>query len=109
MNRNDDITRQNTELILMKRQLKDMLDNPAKYEKAFQGGFVTAGFGGDLNGIQVPATFISGRLPPGVTPQEALQQAIQFMAATIREAEQTQKKNTEGGIDGRILGIEHKN
>lgn len=109
MNRNNDITRQNTELMLMKRQLKDMLDNPAKYEAAIQGGFVAAGFGGDLNGIQVPATFMSGRLPPGVTPQDALRQVMQFMAATIKEAEQAQKKLSERSTDGRILGIEHKN
>lgn len=109
MNRNDGITTQNNELILMKRQLKDMLDNPSKYEAAIQGGFVAAGFGGNLNGIQVPTTLMSGRLPPGTTPQEALRQVMQFMAATIKEAEQAQKKLTGGNADGRLLGIEHKN
>lgn len=106
MNKND-ITTQNTELMLMKRQLKDMIDNPSKYEAAMQGGFVAAGFGGDLNGIQVPTTLMSGRLPPGVTPQEALRQVIQFMAATIKEAEQAQKKLSERSTDGQVLGIEH--
>lgn len=82
----------NTEIALMKRQLKDMVENPRKYEAALSSGYVCAGFGGDLNGIHVPETFMSGQLPPGTTPQQALQQVIQFMAKTIIEAERQQNQ-----------------
>lgn len=84
------------ELALMKAQLKDMRSRTALYEAAFKGGYVCAGFGGELNGVNVPNTLLQGRLPPGTTPHEALEQVIAFMEQTILQAEQEQKKKLEG-------------
>lgn len=80
------------ELALMKAQLLDMTVHPERYEAALKGGFVCAGFGGDLNGVHVPETLLKGRLPAGVTPQQALQEVIAIMKKTISEAELAQNR-----------------
>ena len=79
-------------LALMKRQLKDMSENPQKYMQAFQSGYVYAGFGGNLNGIEVPNTLMSGKLPPGVTPQQAFEQVVEFMKKTITDYDLNNKR-----------------
>lgn len=80
------------QISLMKKQVNDMMKNPSRYEKMFASGYVYAGFGGDLNGVHVPETFMSGKLPAGVTPRQALMQVIAFMQETIRKAEREHGK-----------------
>lgn len=70
-------------LQMMKSQLQDMLANRGRYELALQQGFVIAGFGGNLGGIEVPETLMTGELPAGVTPGQAFDQVIDFMRKTI--------------------------
>lgn len=74
-------------LALMKRQLADMKRNPKAFADALSGGFVCAGFGGNLSGIDVPETLLTGKLPAGVSVDEAFSQVVRFMEQTIREAE----------------------
>lgn len=82
-------------LAIMKKQLKDMTDNPGKYMQAFKSGYAYAGFGGNLNGIEVPNTFLSGKLPAGVTPEQAFMQVIEIMKNTIMEAEKNQARKLQ--------------
>lgn len=90
------------ELKFMKTQLDMMKKNPQMCMNAISMGGFCAGFGGDLNGIDVPETFISGRLPPGVTPQQMFEQIVAFMEQTIKQAEMMQN----GGADAiRLLGL----
>ncbi|MCR5401771.1 MAG: hypothetical protein K6E78_09290 [Treponema sp.] len=77
---------------LMKSQLRDMMENPQRYKAALKSGYICAGFGGDLNGIHVPETLMTGRLPAGVSPEEALQEVIQYMKQVIAQAEAQQKE-----------------
>lgn len=70
-------------LQMMKSQLQDMLANRGRYELALQQGFVIAGFGGNLGGIEVPETLMAGELPAGVTPGQAFDQVIDFMRKAI--------------------------
>ena len=84
-------------LALMKRQLADIKRNPKAFTDALSGGFVCAGFGGDLNGIDVPETLLTGRLPAGVSADEAFSQVVRFMERTIREAERSQGRERIGG------------
>ena len=70
-------------LQMMKSQLQDMLANRGRYELALQQGFVIAGFGGNLGGIEVPETLMTGELPAGVTPEQAFDQVVDFMRKTI--------------------------
>lgn len=70
-------------LQMMKSQLQDMLANRGRYELALQQGFVIAGFGGNLDGIEVPETLMTGELPAGVTPEQAFDQVVDFMRKTI--------------------------
>lgn len=70
-------------LQMMKAQLRDMQANRGRYELALQRGFVIAGFGGDLHGIEVPETLMTGELPAGVTPEQAFDQVVDFMRKTI--------------------------
>lgn len=70
-------------LQMMKSQLQDMLANRGRYELALQQGFVIAGFGGNLGGIEVPETLMTGELPAGVTPGQAFDQVVDFMRKTI--------------------------
>lgn len=84
------------ELVMMKKQLMMMKNRPDLFERAIASGGFCAGFGGDLNGVHVPETFISGRLPPNVTPQQMFNQVVQFMEETIRQAELEQGK---GNVD----------
>lgn len=70
-------------LQMMKSQLHDMLANRGRYELALQQGFVVAGFGGNLNGIEVPETLMTGELPAGTTPEQAFDQVVDFMRKTI--------------------------
>lgn len=79
------------QLMQMKKTLNDMIHNPELYQKAIAGGRFCAGFGGDLNGVKVPETFITVKLPAGMSPQEAFMQVVQFMAQTIKEAEMKNK------------------
>jgi len=83
----------NSELQIMKNQLAIMKSNPGMVMNAIAAGGFCAGFGGDLNGIKVPETFISGRLPPGVTPQQMFNQVVEFMEQTIKKAEIEQRAN----------------
>lgn len=85
----------NKELQLMKIQLEMMKRNPQMTMNAISTGSFCAGFGGDLNGIKVPETFISGRLPPGVTPQQMYNQIVAFMEQTIKQAEASQLLESE--------------
>ena len=78
-------------LQIMQRQLEQMRRNPALFERLIAGGMVCAGFGGDLNGVQVPETFLHGTLPPGVTPRQALEQVMQIMQRTIEQAARVQR------------------
>ena len=80
------------QLAMMKAQLADMQKNPKRYEQLIAGGYVCAGFGGDLNGVDIPNTFISGKLPAGTTPEEALKGVMEIMRQTIAEAEQKKLK-----------------
>ena len=50
-----------------------------RYEKILR----YAGFGGDLGGIEVPETLMTGELPAGVTPEQAFDQVVDFMRKTI--------------------------
>lgn len=84
-------------LALMKRQLADMKRNPKAFADALSGGFVCAGFGGNLNGIDVPETLLTGKLPAGVSVDEAFSQVVRFMEQTIREAECSQGRERIGG------------
>lgn len=70
-------------LQMMKAQLRDMQANRGRYELALQRGFVIAGFGGDLHGIEVPETLMTGELPAGTTPEQAFDQVVDFMRKTI--------------------------
>ena len=70
-------------LQMMKSQLQDMLANRGRYELALQQGFVIAGFGGNLGGIEVPETLMTGELPAGVTTEQAFDQVVDFMRKTI--------------------------
>lgn len=70
-------------LQMMKAQLRDMQANRGRYELALQRGFVIAGFGGDLHGIEVPETLMTGELPAGTTPEQAFDQVVNFMRKTI--------------------------
>lgn len=70
-------------LQMMKAQLRDMQANRGRYELALQRGFVIAGFGGDLHGIEVPETLMTGKLPAGTTPEQAFDQVVDFMRKTI--------------------------
>lgn len=83
----------NNELQLMKNQLEMIKKNPQMTMNAISMGAFCAGFGGDLNGIKVPETFINGRLPPGVTPQQMFEKVVAFMELTIKQAEASQLKN----------------
>lgn len=76
-------------LALMKRQLAGIKRNPEAFADALSGGFVCAGFGGDLNGIDVPETLLTGRLPAEVGADEAFSQVVRFMEQTVREAERS--------------------
>lgn len=73
-------------LMLMKRQLRDMEAHRDQYELALRNGFVIAGFGGNLQGIDVPETLITGKVPAGMTPEQALNEVIDFMRETIKKA-----------------------
>ena len=77
---------------LMKSQVRDMMQNPERYKAALKSGYVYAGFGGDLNGIHVPETLMTGKLPPGVSPEDALKQVIQYMNQVIAQAEAQQRE-----------------
>ena len=70
-------------LALMKRQLQDMEAHRSQYELALQRGFVIAGFGGNLDGIEVPETLMTGEVPAGMTPSQALDEVIDYMRKTI--------------------------
>ncbi len=70
-------------LALMKRQLQDMEAHRRQYELALQNGFVIAGFGGNLDGIEVPETLMTGEVPAGMTPEQALDEVIDYMRKTI--------------------------
>ncbi len=83
----------------MRSQVRDMIQNPAKYTAALRAGYVYAGFGGDLNGIKVPETLMSGKLPPGVTPEQALQQVIAYMNQVIAQAEAEQLGTNRGQLN----------
>ncbi|MDE7291987.1 MAG: hypothetical protein K2N58_08070 [Treponemataceae bacterium] len=83
-------------LALMKRQLADMKRNPKAFADALSSGFVCAGFGGNLNGIDVPETLLTGRLPAGVSVDEAFSQVVRFMEQIIREAERFQGRERIG-------------
>ncbi len=78
-------------LALMKAQLRDMTLNPEKYEVALSSGFVVAGFGGNLNGIHVPETLLSGKIPPDSSPKQALEEVVAFMKKAIAQAEAEQR------------------
>lgn len=73
-------------LMLMKRQLRDMEAHRDQYELALRNGFVIAGFGGNLQGIDVPETLMTGKVPAGMTPEQALNEVIDFMRETIKKA-----------------------
>lgn len=73
-------------LELMKRQLRDMETHREQYELALRDGFVIAGFGGNLQGIDVPETLMTGKVPAGMTPEQAFNEVIDFMRKTIKEA-----------------------
>ena len=75
----------------MKRQLAQLEDIKTRAPEKIAGGYVCAGFGGDFNGVNVPPTFMQGRLPNGVTPMQALEQVMAFMRETIAQAEREQK------------------
>lgn len=70
-------------LALMKRQLQDMEAHRRQYELALQNGFVIAGFGGNLDGIEVPETLMTGEVPAGMTPSQAFDEVIDYMRKTI--------------------------
>lgn len=71
-------------LMLMKRQLRDMEAHRDQYELALRNGFVIAGFGGNLQGVDVPETLMTGKVPAGMTPEQALNEVIDFMRETIK-------------------------
>lgn len=73
-------------LELMKRQLRDMETHREQYEVALRDGFVIAGFGGNLQGIDVPETLMTGKVPANMTPEQAFDEVIDFMRKTIKEA-----------------------
>lgn len=73
-------------LELMKRQLRDMETHREQYELALRDGFVIAGFGGNLQGIDVPETLMTGKVPANMTPEQAFDEVIDFMRKTIKEA-----------------------
>lgn len=77
-------------LALMKRQLAEIKRNPTAFADALSGGFVCAGFGGNLDGTDIPETLLTGKLPAGVSVDEAFSQVVRFMENTIREAERSQ-------------------
>ena len=79
-------------IALMKAQLSDIERNPKRYEALLSSGYVVAGFGGELNGVDVPETFLQGRLPAGMSAKDALAQVIAIMKQTIAKAESEQKK-----------------
>lgn len=70
-------------LALMKRQLQDMEAHRRQYELALQNGFVIAGFGGNLDGIEVPETLMTGEVPAGMTPSQAFDEVIDYMRKVI--------------------------
>ena len=70
-------------LALMKRQLQDMEAHRDQYELALQSGIVVAGFGGNLDGIEVPETLMTGQVPPGMTPSQAFDEVVDYMRKTI--------------------------
>ncbi len=74
-------------IALMKKQLEDIRKNPGRYKALMKSGMMCAGFGGELNGLIIPNTFISGKIPQGMTPDDALRQVMEIMNRTIREAE----------------------
>jgi len=85
----------NSELQIMKNQLTFLKSNPETTMNAIAAGGFCAGFGGDLNGIKVPETLVTGKIPPGVNPQQVFNQVIEFMEQTIRQAEVQQKANNQ--------------
>lgn len=70
-------------LALMKRQLQDMEAHRHQYELALQNGFVIAGFGGNLDGIEVPETLMTGEVPAGMTPSQAFDEVLDYMRNVI--------------------------
>jgi len=70
-------------LALMKRQLRDMEAHRHQYELALQNGFVIAGFGGNLDGIEVPETLMTGEVPAGMTPSQAFDEVLDYMRKVI--------------------------
>lgn len=70
-------------LALMKRQLQDMEAHRRQYELALQNGFVIAGFGGNLDGIEVPETLMTGEVPAGMTPSQAFDEVVDYMRKII--------------------------
>lgn len=84
-------------LALMKLQFAEIKRNPKAFADALAGGFICAGFGGNLNGIDVPETLLTGKLPVGVSVDEAFSQVVRFMENTIREAERSHGRERIGG------------
>lgn len=70
-------------IALMKRQLHDMEAHRGQYELALQNGFVIAGFGGNLDGIEVPETLMTGEVPAGMTPSQAFDEVVDYMRKVI--------------------------
>ena len=76
------------QIMMMKNQLSQIEKNPAMFERMLScGGYVCAGFGGDLNGVHIPETLLQGRLPPGTSPAQALEQVKSIMREAIAQAE----------------------
>lgn len=74
-------------IALMKAQLRDMQANPDRYIQAPESGFVVAGFGGDLYGVEVPETIMTGEVPPGMTAEDAFKEVVKYMQQVIAEAQ----------------------
>ncbi|MCR4713364.1 MAG: hypothetical protein K5751_03180 [Treponemataceae bacterium] len=93
------------ELQVMKCQLAQMEDIKKRSPEKIAGGYVGAGFGGDFNGINVPPTFMQGRLPNGVSPMQAFEQVMAFMRETIAQAEREQKTKCIASSDSLVRRI----
>lgn len=74
-------------IALMKQQVRDMEAHPNRYIQALENGFVIAGFGGDLFGIEVPETLMYGEVPAGTTPTQAFEQVLDYMHKVIKAAD----------------------